>query len=155
MELTKRFLVIHGPNLNLLGEREHALYGSLTLEEINEKLKEFAKESSIDLRIFQSNSEGALIDFIHENRKWCQGIVINPGAYTHYSYALRDAIEAVQHPTIEVHLSDIHNRESFRKQSVIEDVCVKQIRGLGWKSYLEGLKALLLLGSEKSCHATH
>ncbi|GBC76280.1 3-dehydroquinate dehydratase [bacterium HR07] len=138
----KRILVIHGPNLNLLGEREPDIYGSLTLEEINQKLQEFAAEQQLDLKIFQSNHEGAIIDKLHQERRWADGIVINPGAYTHYSYAIRDAIAAVGKPTVEVHLSDIHRREPFRKISVIRDVCIAQICGLGWRSYIEGLKAL-------------
>lgn len=138
----KRILVIHGPNLNLLGEREPHIYGALTLEELNHKLREFAAEHGLELKIFQSNHEGAIIDRLHQERHWADGIVINPGAYTHYSYAIRDAIAAVGKPTVEVHLSDIHRREPFRKISVIKDVCVAQICGLGWQSYIEGLKVL-------------
>lgn len=138
----KRILVIHGPNLNLLGEREPGIYGSLTLEELNQKLREFAAEHALELKIFQSNHEGTIIDTLHRERHWAEGIVINPGALTHYSYALRDAIAAVGKPTVEVHLSDIHQREPFRKISVIRDVCIAQICGLGWRSYIEGLKAL-------------
>jgi 3-dehydroquinate dehydratase-2 len=137
-----RILVIHGPNLNLLGEREPEIYGSLTLEELNQKLREFAAEHNLELKIFQSNHEGAIIDFLHQERRWADGIVINPGAYTHYSYAIRDAIAAVGKPTVEVHLSDIKRREPFRRISVIADVCVAQICGLGWQSYIEGLKLL-------------
>jgi 3-dehydroquinate dehydratase-2 len=139
----KRILVIHGPNLNLLGEREPDIYGSMTLDELNEHLREFAAEQGLDLKIFQSNHEGAIIDKLHEERRWAEGIVINPGAYTHYSYAIRDAIAAVGKPTIEVHLSDIRKREPFRRKSVIKDVCMAQIPGLGWRSYIEGLKRLL------------
>lgn len=138
-------LVVHGPNLNLLGERSPDVYGTLTLDEINQKLKRYANERGVNLHITQSNSEGALIDFIHEHRNLCQGIVINPGAYTHYSYALRDAIEAVGLPAVEVHLSDIHSRESFRRKSVIAEVCVKQISGQGYQSYLAGIDVLLNL----------
>ncbi|MFN4217982.1 MAG: type II 3-dehydroquinate dehydratase [Candidatus Bipolaricaulia bacterium] len=138
----KRILVIHGPNLNLLGEREPEIYGSMTLAELNRKLYEFATEHNLELKIFQSNHEGAIIDTLHRERHWADGIVINPGALTHYSYAIRDAIAAVGKPTVEVHLSDIHHREPFRKISVIRDVCVAQICGLGWRSYIEGLKAL-------------
>lgn len=139
----KRILVIHGPNLNLLGEREPGIYGSMTLEELNQKLREFATEHGLELKLFQSNHEGAIIDTLHSERHWAEGIVMNPGAFTHYSYAIRDAISAVGKPTVEVHLSDIHQREPFRKISVIKDVCVAQICGLGWQSYIEGLKALL------------
>lgn len=143
----KRILVIHGPNLNLLGEREPEIYGSLTFNELNQKLREFAAEHGLELKIFQSNHEGAIIDTLHSERHWAEGIVINPGAFTHYSYALRDAIAAVGKPTVEVHLSDIHQREPFRKISVIKDVCIAQICGLGWRSYMEGLKALLERGT--------
>lgn len=138
----KRILVIHGPNLNLLGEREPEIYGSMTLDELNRKLHEFAAAHGLELKIFQSNHEGAIIDTLHQERHWADGIVINPGAYTHYSYAIRDAIAAVGKPTVEVHLSDIKRREPFRRESVIKDVCVAQICGLGWRSYIEGLKAL-------------
>jgi 3-dehydroquinate dehydratase-2 len=114
----------------------------MTLEELNHKLREFAAEHELELKIFQSNHEGAIIDFIHQERHWAEGIVINPGAYTHYSYAIRDALAAVGKPTVEVHLSDIKQREPFRRISVIADVCVAQISGLGWQSYSEGLKVL-------------
>jgi 3-dehydroquinate dehydratase II len=139
----KKFLVIHGPNLNLLGEREPEVYGSMTLTQVNSKIKTFARNMKLTLRIFQSNHEGDIIDSIHKNRKWADGLIINPGAYTHYSYAIRDAISSVQLPAIEVHLSDIHSREDFRKISVVAPACVKQISGLGWESYIEGLKVLL------------
>ena len=139
----KQILILHGPNLNLLGEREPEHYGTLTLAQINRKLRAFAKKEGAALKIKQSNSEGALIDFLHRNRRWGQGLVINPGAYTHYSYALRDAVAAMPFPTVEVHLSDLKKREAFRRRSVIAPVCVKQIMGLGWESYLEGLRFLL------------
>ncbi len=137
-----KFIVIHGPNLNLLGTREVEIYGKITLNEINKQLKKIASENEIDLRIFQSNGEGEIIDFIHAQRNWAEGIIINPAAYTHYSYAIRDAISSVDIPTVEVHLSDIKKREPFRRKSVIKAVCVKQISGLGWKSYLEAIRFL-------------
>lgn len=136
-------LLLHGPNLNLLGTREPGVYGWVTLAEINEKLTEIAAASSTTLRIYQSNHEGVLIDHIHEARTWANGILINPGAYTHTSYALRDAITAVGLPTVEVHLSNIHAREPFRHESKIAAACLGQISGFGWNSYRLGLQALL------------
>jgi len=143
--MSLKILILHGPNLNLLGTRETDLYGTLTLAEVNRRLRDYAAQQDIDLRTFQSNSEGAIIDTIHEARSWAQGIVINPGAYTHTSYAIRDAIAAVGLPTIEVHLSNVHAREEFRHRSVIAPVCVGQISGFGWRSYLMGLEALCQL----------
>jgi len=137
-----RVLVLHGPNLNLLGTRETNVYGHLPLDAINQRLTEFAEEQNIELKLFQSNHEGALIDSIHQNREWADGILINPGAFTHYSFALRDAIAGVSLPTVEVHLSNIHSREAFRHQSVIASVCVGKTAGFGWHSYSLGLSAL-------------
>lgn len=139
----KNILVLHGPNLNLLGEREVGVYGTMTLVKINNQLLTHAKTKGVKLWIFQSNSEGGLIDLIHKHRKWADGIVFNPAAYTHYSYALRDAIAAVGVPTIEVHLSNIKKRESFRKVSVIAPVCRAQVSGLGVLSYIKGIDTLL------------
>jgi 3-dehydroquinate dehydratase-2 len=135
-------LVIHGPNLNLLGEREPALYGSMTLAQLNHTIREFAASLQMEVRCFQSNHEGEIMDVLHEERHWAQGVIINPGAYTHYSYAIRDAIASINLPTIEVHLSDIKRREPFRRKSVIAPVCLAQVSGLGWKSYAEALALL-------------
>ena len=138
----KTILVIHGPNLNLLGEREPGVYGSDTFESINNEIVERAKANSFDCDVFQSNHEGAIIDKLHEARKIYDGVVLNAGAYTHYSYAIRDAISAIKIPVVEVHMSNIHTREEFRHISVISPVCVGQIAGFGKASYLLGVDAL-------------
>jgi len=137
-----KILVLHGPNLNLLGERKPEVYGTTRLAELNALLRKHALELGVELRIFQSNHEGALIDKLHAQRRWAQGVVINPGALTHYSYALRDAIEAVQLRTYEVHLSNIHARESWRRVSVLAEVVEGQIVGKGIDSYREALERL-------------
>ena len=136
-------LVLHGPNLNLLGEREPEVYGTTTLKQLDKQLKVHAKKNKVKLKIYQSNHEGGLIDLIHKNRKWARGLVFNPGAFTHYSYALRDAVSGAQIPTIEVHLSNIMKREEFRRVSVIAPVCLAQISGNGVGSYIEAIDRLI------------
>lgn len=135
-------LVIHGPNLNLLGQREPEIYGTATLEDINRQLAELGKQNQIDLDCFQSNHEGEIIDRIHAVVGHADGILINPGAFTHYSIAIRDALSSVRIPTVEVHLSNIHAREEFRRHSVVAPVVVGQISGFGIQSYALGLLAL-------------
>ena len=136
-----KILIVHGPNLNLLGTREPEIYGKAGLEDINKAINSAAKDESVKCTFFQSNSEGGIIDFIHENKD-CDGIVINPGAYTHTSIAISDAIKAVNIPCVEVHLSNIHSREEYRKNSFIAPVCIGQISGFGPYSYILGLKAV-------------
>lgn len=136
-------LVLHGPNLNLLGTREPEVYGSMTLEDINGKLIELGKELGAQVRCLQSNQEGALIDALHDARMWANGVVFNPGGYTHTSIALRDAITAIGIPVIEVHLSNVYAREEFRHTSLISAVCKGKVLGLGWRSYTLGLRAMV------------
>ena len=136
-------LVINGPNLNLLGTREPEIYGTDTLEELMMWVETNPISSDQHFKFFQSNHEGEIIDTIHDERHWAHGIIINPGAFTHYSYAIRDAIASVDIPTVEVHISDIQNREEFRQISVISPICIDQIMGYGKDSYLRGLKLLL------------
>ncbi len=136
-----RVSLIHGPNLNLLGIREREIYGGDSFDEINRRIKTHASEIGIDVRIFQSNHEGEIIDAIQEAKSWADAIIINPAAFTHYSYAIRDALTAVRLPAIEVHLSNVYAREEFRHKSVIVPACVGQIAGFGPFSYQLALEA--------------
>ena len=138
-------LVINGPNLNLLGTREPEVYGHETLEELMMWLENSPEAINHEFKFYQSNHEGEIIDILHDERHWAQGILLNAGAYTHYSFAIRDAIVAIAIPTVEIHLTDISTREDFRKKSVLESVCLDIVKGLGKNSYLEGLKKLLQL----------
>ena len=136
-------LVINGPNLNLLGSRNPEIYGSETLNELMIWLENSPESLDQKFKFYQSNHEGNIVDIIHDEKGWAEGIIINAGALTHYSYSIRDAIETVEIPTVEIHISDIKNREDFRKISVLKDVCLAQISGLGKLSYLEGIKVLI------------
>jgi 3-dehydroquinate dehydratase-2 len=136
-------LIVHGPNLNLLGEREPAVYGTLTLDELNAKIREHGRARGCDIRTYQSNHEGRILDALQRARTWAHGIVINPGAFGHTSYALRDCIAGINVPTVEVHLSDVEAREPFRRISTIADVCVGKISGRGPQSYLDGIDLIL------------
>ncbi len=140
--MSKRFLVINGPNLNMLGMREPDIYGADTLEDINQRLLNWARERGIGLECRQSNHEGEIIDWLQQTSNEFEGIVINPGGYTHYSVAIRDAIAAIPVPVIEVHLSNIYAREEMRHHSVTAPVCRGQISGLGWAGYKLALEAL-------------
>jgi len=138
----KSILVLHGPNLNLLGTREPQTYGTIALEQINHNLVQAGQELGLQVRTVQSNSEGALIDALHDARTWASGVVFNPGGYTHTSVALRDAVAAIGLPVVETHLSNIYAREEFRHISLIAPACVGQISGFGWRSYVLALHAL-------------
>jgi len=137
-----KVLIIHGPNLNLLGKRKRELYGEKSLEEINSLLQQQAKELGVEMVAFQSNGEGALVDFIQSESPKADGIIINPGALTHYGLSLRDALEDTNLPVIEVHLSNIYAREEWRQESVIASIARGQVSGLGWRGYIAALRAL-------------
>ena len=143
-------LVLHGPNLNLLGQREPEVYGHMSMEEIDRRLAEAGKGLGLEVRASQSNSEGGLIDALQAAREWASGVILNPGGYTHTSVALRDAIAAIELPVVEVHISNVDAREEFRSQSILAAECAGKIVGFGWRSYLLGLYALawILEGDE-------
>ena|SRR5690554_2871105 len=147
--MNQRLLFIFGPNLNLLGERETSLYGSMSYDTLIMKIAEEAKKRGVQTEFFQSNHEGEIVDKIQQKRKEIDGIIINPGALTHYSIALRDALSAVKIRSIEVHMSNIYAREEFRHHSVTAPVCWGQISGLGWIGYILAMDALILKGKEE------
>ncbi len=136
-------LVINGPNINLLGKRETSVYGNETYEDLCNRIKKFAENNNINIEIFQSNHEGEIIDKIHDADENFKGIVLNAGAFSHYSIAIKDAVKAISIPVIEVHLSNIYSREDYRHVSVISDACLGQISGFGYKSYILGVAAFM------------
>ncbi len=148
--MKNKILVIHGPNLNLLGKREPDVYGNETLDQINARLREFAKQRKFEIEIIQSNSEGQIIDAIHGAIGKAKGIVINPGAYAHYSIAIYDAIKACGLPAVEVHLTNVFARDPFRHTLVISPACIGLICGLGWRGYVVALETILDYGEKTS-----
>lgn len=138
-----KILVLHGPNLNLTGTRETEIYGSITLDEINTRLAVKSHKLGVEVTCQQSNHEGALIDALQDASNWADGVIFNPGGYTHTSVALRDAVASINIPVVEVHLSNVYQREEFRHQSLLSGVCKGKIVGFGWQSYVLGLRALV------------
>jgi len=143
MAESKKIMVINGPNLNMLGIREPEVYGNRTYADLENYIEEYGEEKGVEITVMQSNSEGEIIDFIHHTMNGYDGIVINPGAYTHYSYAIRDALASVNVPAVEVHLSNVYTREEFRHTSVTAPACRGQIAGLGFRGYLLAVDYLL------------
>lgn len=141
--MNHKILVVQGPNLNLVGVREPGIYGTMSIDEINRRLVELGQELGAEVRIFHSNSEGGIIDALQSAMEWADGVVINPGGYSHTSVAIRDTIAAIKIPVIEVHLSNIHSREDFRNQVVTGSKCRALIVGFGWRSYTLGLRGIL------------
>jgi 3-dehydroquinate dehydratase-2 len=137
-----KILILNGPNLNLLGKREPDVYGTLTLDEINKRLSELGSSLGVEVTCQQSNHEGALIDALQEAPNWADGVVFNPGGYTHTSVSIRDALAAIGIPVVEVHMSNVYAREEFRHKSLISGVCLGKVVGFGWQSYALGLRAL-------------
>lgn len=138
----KKILLIQGPNLNLVGVREPGIYGTMDINEINKRTQQYAATLDMECDVYMSNHEGEIIDKLHEAREKYDGVIINAGAYTHYSYAIHDAIEAIKIPVVEVHISNIHKRDEFRHKSVISSACAGGIYGFGWKSYLLCVQSL-------------
>ena len=144
-----RILVLHGPNLNLLGEREPEVYGTLTLAEVDARIRAAAQERGVDVRSEQSNLEGELVGHLQEARTWAHGVILNPGGYSHTSVAIRDAVAAIPLPVVEVHLSNLAAREEFRSRSIVAGACVGTIAGFGWPGYVLALDALRGLVSDR------
>jgi len=144
-----RLLLINGPNLNTLGKRQPQIYGVLTLADIEGRVGQRARELGVEVRCFQANDEGSIVDFLQQEAEGAQGVIINPGALTHYGLSLRDALEATGLPLIEVHISNIYAREEFRRHSVIADIALGQISGLGWRGYIAALETLVEMLREK------
>jgi 3-dehydroquinate dehydratase II len=144
-----KILVLHGPNLNLLGRREPHIYGTLTLADINQKLEELAKDLGVELVVFQSNHEGALVDMLHKHIDTAAGAILNPAGLTQFGVSLHDAIKTMPFPVIEVHISNRHAREEWRHHSIISSAVKATVEGLGWRSYTEALRAVVLLAGEK------
>lgn len=144
-----KILVLHGPNLNLLGRREPHIYGTLTLADINQKLEELAKELGVELVVLQSNHEGALVDMLHKHIDTAAGAILNPAGLTQFSVSLHDAIKTMPFPVIEVHISNRHAREEWRHHSIISSAAKATVEGLGWRSYTEALRAVVVLAGEK------
>ncbi len=143
-------LVVNGPNLNMLGQRDPAIYGTMTLPEIEEEVRRRARELGVEVEFFQANGEGQIIDYLQQHAPGSEGIIINPGAYTHYSVALRDALDSLRVPIVEVHLSNIYGREPFRRRSLTAEVAKGIIAGLGWRGYIAALEYLVASQSEAS-----
>ena len=144
-----RILLVNGPNLNMLGTRQPEIYGSMTLQDIVDRVTKRGQELGTEIVPFQANSEGAIIDFLQQNGPAADGVLINAGALTHYGLSLRDAFEAIQKPFVEVHISNIHAREEFRHHSVLADIAVAQVAGLGWRGYIAALEALVGILEER------